>query len=79
MKKSIILTAVVIAFMFAGCNSSSSKNEQTKSDSQSFNLDTTKLASGETFYQCEMHHEINSDKMGICPTCKMDLTELKKH
>lgn len=78
MKKSIIVTSVVFALMFAGCNSSSNENKQT-SDSQSFNLDTTKLASGEIFYQCEMHHEINSDKMGICPTCEMDLTELKKH
>lgn len=46
---------------------------------QVFNIDTNKLAAGEKFYQCEMHHEVLSDKPGKCPKCGMKLSEIKKH
>lgn len=88
MKKTIILSAAAFALIFGACNSSSNKSEQknlvdsTKTQNvitkQTFNLDTTKLKSGNTFYQCEMDPEIISDKPGTCPTCEMDLSEIKK-
>jgi hypothetical protein len=87
-RKTIILSAVALSLMFGACNSSSTKSEQTSSTdtsatkgantSQTFNLDTTKLKSGETFYQCEMHPEVLSDKPGSCPKCGMALVEMKK-
>jgi len=89
MKKSIILSATVATLFFGACNNSPKNVEQTNSpdsvktenvnSTQSFNLDTTKLKSGEVFYQCEMHADINSEKPGICPKCEMDLSELKKN
>lgn len=80
MKKAIILSVATIAFAFGACNSSSNKNESTESNStsQTFNLDTTKLKSGETFYQCEMDPEVISDKPGNCPKCGMELVKLEK-
>lgn len=79
MKKIIILSATALALMLDACNSSSNKTEQTNSTSQIFNLDTTKLKSGETFYQCVcMDPEVLSDKAGDCPKCDMELTEIKK-
>ena len=88
MKKTIIILTAVAFLVFSACKSSSTKNEQasntnsTQSKSvaneQTFNLDTLSLKSGETFYQCVMDHEIISDKPGSCPTCGMDLSEIKK-
>ena len=78
MRKSIIISAG-FAFMFGACNNSSNKSEETTGNaSQTFNLDTTKLKSGETFYQCEMNPEVLSDKAGSCPKCGMELSEIKK-
>lgn len=79
MKKTIILAAAVFTIGFTACNSSTKKTEQSANETQKFDLDTMKLLGGQTFYQCEMHHQINSDIMGQCPTCKMDLTKLTKH
>lgn len=78
MKKTIIISATALALMLGACNSSSKKTEQANSTSQTFNLDTTKLKSGDTFYQCDMDPEVLSDKAGMCPTCEMELTEMKK-
>lgn len=88
MKKSILLSATALVLMLGACNSSSTKNEQSNSTdstaveststAQTFNLDTTTLASGATFYQCSMHAEVLSDKQGSCPQCGMDLSEMKK-
>ncbi|GDX53366.1 hypothetical protein LBMAG27_24130 [Bacteroidota bacterium] len=85
--KTILLSVTVIGLMIGACNNASTeKSSSTDSTEtptvkaeQTFNLDTTALVSGATFYQCDMHHDINSDKPGICPKCEMDLTELKKH
>lgn len=67
----------LIAFLLilAACNSSSTKNEPMKSDkpSQTFNLDTNALKSGQSYYQCPMDLEVISDKAGPCPKCGMDL------
>lgn len=58
----------------SACNSS--KNES--KTEQTFSLDTTKLAKGDAFYQCEMHPEVLSDKPGNWPKCGMELTKMEK-
>ena len=87
MRKAIILSMAVFALTLAACSSSSNTSDQKKSTdstttqgsstSQTFDLDTTKLKSGETFYQCSMHLEVLSDKSGSCPKCGMDLVKKK--
>ena len=80
MKKIIILSVSVLTIGFGACNNSSTKTESTDSSSnaQTFNLDTTKLKKGDTFYQCEMNPEVISDKAGKCPKCDMDLEKIIK-
>lgn len=80
MKKTIIISAVAVALMISACNNSSRNYEAAKSEttSQTFNIDTTKLNSGEKFYLCEMHPDVISDKAGNCPKCGMELSEMKK-
>lgn len=80
MNRTLILSAVALTLMLGACNNSSNKSEQTNSSntSQTFNLDTTKLKSGDTFYQCKMNPEVISDKTGNCPKCGMELREMKK-
>ena len=88
MKKTIIISAAVIAITLGACNNSSNKAEQTNSmdsskvekanPNQQFNLDTTKLQSGASFYQCPMHLEVISDQPGKCPKCGMDLEKVVK-
>ena len=70
MKTKSILSALAIMAIFAACNSASNK--------QNFNLDTTTLKAGQMYYQCPMHPEQISDKMGLCPDCEMDLSEKVK-
>jgi len=77
MKKIIITSIVAFAMITTACKSPSSKNDN--GSGQTFNLDTTRLKSGETFYQCSMDLEVLSDKPGNCPKCGMELTEMKKH
>ena len=77
MKKTIILSAAILALAFSAC-SSSNKSESANSTSQNFQLDTTTLKSGEAFYQCEMDAKVISDKPGTCPTCGMDLEKKEK-
>jgi len=72
MKTTIKLSVFALTMYLFSCNNSSIKTEQT------FNYDTTTLKSGEVFYQCEMDHEIISDKTGNCPKCKMELTAVHK-
>lgn len=89
MKKTIALSAVVVALIVNACDSSSDKKESKSASesvatpgantSQTFNLDTTKLKSGDAFYQCEMDLDVLSDKPGNCPKCNMELSALKKH
>jgi len=85
MKKSIIYSATVVALILSSCNNSTKKVEQTNSTDSSkvqsvnaSNFDTSKLKSGESFYQCPMNPEVISDKTGKCPKCEMDLMEIKK-
>ncbi len=78
MKKLIII--VVAAILFGGCGNSSDSADTVKgkSTSQTFKLDTLKLKTGSSYYQCEMHLEIISDKPGNCPKCEMDLVKMIK-
>ena len=82
MKKIILLSVSVLALMISSCGNSSTDSSTNKNDStattQIFNLDTTKLKTGDVFYQCDMHPQYISDKPGVCPKCEMDLTEIKK-
>ncbi len=89
MRKSNIILTAAFALMLCACSTSSNKNEQSNAtDSagvqstameQIFNLDTTILASGATFYQCEMDPEVLSDNPGSCPKCGMYLSARKKN
>lgn len=88
MKKTILAIVSAITLMIASCTTSSNNAEKvstsdsvrpaTAASAQIFNLDTTSLKAGEKYYQCEMNFEILSDKPGTCPTCGMDLSEMKK-
>lgn len=77
MKKTIIFSVVAFALITTACKNASTKNDN--GAAQTFNLDTTRLKSGEKFYQCTMDHEVLSDKPWECPKCGMELTEMKKH
>jgi protein involved in sex pheromone biosynthesis len=86
MKKTAFLSVAIMSLLLSACNSTMNNNNhmesgdsaKSKVSSQVFNLDTTKLKSGDAFYQCEMNPEVLSDKPGSCPTCGMDLSEIKK-
>ncbi len=86
MKKSIILSMVATATLLVSCNNDSNKQHNMEStgmhsneSSQNYQLDTSKLNSGDSFYQCEMDLDVISDKAGNCPKCEMALTEHQKN
>ena len=74
MKNKILIIASIAIFTiaFSSCGSSTTESKQSTS------LDTTKLAKGDTFYQCEMNPEVISDKPGSCSKCGMDLMKVEK-
>jgi len=80
MKIKTILSAVVFVTLGVSCHNSSTGSEKTDAaDSTQFHaFDTTKLAKGVVFYQCEMNPEVTSDKPGTCPVCGMDLEKVEK-
>lgn len=71
MKKTLVIA--IIALIVAAC--SPSKNGAT---TNTFALDTTKVASGKAFYQCPMHLEVISAATGDCPKCGMALEKVVK-
>ena len=81
MKKIAIVTVTMLATLLGACSNLSSTKDESKSGSanQQFDLDTTKLKSGDSFYHCEMHPEVISDKIGNCPKCGMELVMVKKN
>jgi Cu(I)/Ag(I) efflux system membrane fusion protein len=58
-KNTVLYLFVILAVIFAGCNSS--------------DKDGRASAAGKQLYRCPMHHEIIRDKQGSCPICGMDL------
>lgn len=77
MKKTILLFSAAVAMSLSACNGSGNNDKTAVADS-THPLDTTKLAKGTAFYQCEMHPEVTSDKPGACSKCGMDLTKVEK-
>jgi hypothetical protein len=77
MKTIITFSTAALLFLFSACGNSSPKNES-PAPAEAFKLDTTKLKSGDVFYQCEMDPSVISDKPGTCPTCGMDLEKKGK-
>lgn len=80
MNKLMIILAFATTLLFNACTNLSNKTEPVNQNgnTQTFNLDTTKLNAGASFYQCEMDKEVISDMPGKCPKCGMDLTEIRK-
>ena len=68
----IISSLAIFTISFSSCGSSTTESKQTTS------VDTTKLKTGDVFYQCEMNSEVISDKAGTCPKCGMDLVKVEK-
>ena len=78
MTKTIFILAIA-ASSFVACNSSNTTKEYKPNPNQNFGFDTTKLKTGEAYYQCEMHPEIISNENGECPKCEgMELEQIKK-
>ena len=74
MKTTILLPVIVLTFLLGSCsNSSSEKNKPFVS------IDTSKMKTGDAYYQCEMHPEVISDKPGTCYKCEgMELGKIVK-
>lgn len=67
MKNSIlmILVAASMVLNFNACNNSSTPKQDIESTSDQLAM-----------YSCPMHPEVQSDKPGKCPKCKMDLVKM---
>ena len=72
MKKVILLSAIASAFVLDSCGNSSGDKGQTTA------ADTTKMKTGDAYYQCEMHLDQISVKPGRCSKCGMDLVKVEK-
>lgn len=70
MKKTILISAMLIAMIYA-CNS----------ESKPENKATTEQTSSHEIYQCPMKCEGDKtyDKQGQCPACGMDLKKTEAH
>ena len=68
--KTLFISALVMSFLFNGCNSDTSKKE-TKSEKES--------TANEQLYACAMHPEVTGKKNDKCSKCGMKLTELVKN
>lgn len=73
--KKIITLSICSILLLAACNNSNNANTQSV---QPGTFDTTKLAVGDTFYQCPMDQQVVSDKAGSCSVCGMDLEKVEK-
>ena len=74
MKSKLIIIAFA-AIAIAACNSSAPKTEAKEEAKQ----DSTMIAAepgDKVIYQCPMHPEEVSDKMGQCSKCGMDLEKV---
>jgi len=66
--KNVTILAVIMAFTFTACNSSTTKETQT----------VEKTTSTEKTYACAMHPEVKGKKGDTCSKCSMALTEVKQ-
>lgn len=71
-------TNVTIIILFTTILISCNQHASEKKEGSVTTMDTTKLKAGESYYQCEMDHDVISDKSGSCSKCGMDLTKIEK-
>lgn len=75
--KNLILSALMMAFVFASCESNTTKQSETHTETSvesSTNSDTAEKVE-EQLYACSMHPEVIGKKGEKCSKCGMDLTE----
>ena len=76
--KNVILSALVMAFVFTACNSNSVKAKEATSKENTTMDTTTKPAImkpvAEQLYACSMHPEVIGKKDEKCSKCGMNLT-----
>ena len=77
--KKLILSGIVMAFVFIACNSKSDKAKET-SPAETKTMDTTTKPEvmkpvAEQLYACSMHPEVIGKKDEKCSKCGMKLTE----
>ncbi len=75
--KNLILSAIMMAFVFASCESNSTKESETTKETtveKTTATDTAKKVE-EQLYACSMHPEVIGKKSEKCSKCGMDLTE----
>ena len=76
--KSLILSALLMAFVFTACNSNSDKTKDT-TPAKNTTMDTTAKPAimepvAEQLYACPMHPEVIGKKDESCSKCGMKLT-----
>lgn len=81
--KKLILSAIVMAFVFTACNSNSDKAKET-TPTETTTMDTTTKPEvvqpvAEQLYACSMHPEVIGKKDEKCSKCGMKLTEPVKN
>ena len=77
--KKLLLSGIVLAFVFIACNSKSDKAKET-SPTEIKTMDTTTKPEvmkpvAEQLYACSMHPEVIGKKDEKCSKCGMKLTE----
>lgn len=77
--KKLLLSGIVLAFVFIACNSKSDKAKET-SPTETKTMDTTTKPEvmkpvAEQLYACSMHPEVIGKKDEKCSKCGMKLTE----
>ena len=77
--KKLLLSGIVLAFVFIACNSKSDKAKET-SPAETKIMDTTTKPEvmkpvAEQLYACPMHPEVIGKKDEKCSKCGMKLTE----
>ncbi len=76
--KKLILSGIVMAFVFIACNSNSDKEKET-TPTETKTIDTTTNPAimnpvAEQLYACSMHPEVIGKKDEKCSKCGMKLT-----